>query len=506
MSHKLRGQASSRKRPAPTSSVPAAKQQREREPFPEVPAAPTYYPSEEQFAEPFKYILSIKAEAAKFGICKIVPPPNWKPSWSIDSRSFMFDTRIQNVHQLQERGEFLFWKRLKKSLAKRGMPLTVVPRLDGKQLNLFALYRWVVHVGGHEHMDSLKWMHVANELKVPAQLPHRANQVHQIYKTYLLDFEAEEKQNMQHKATVASIDSEQSKPVFRSPNALPTPAAGQDMQIEKVDQRCEICFTADDPGNMLLCDACDGGYHTFCLRPKETVVPHGNWYCSRCKLEQVEEVMGDEPFGFEDGPKYTLTTFHTLADSYKQRWFSGCAQTSSPHNMGIEQEFWNIVEEGLSMHDVQVLYGADLPTIKHGSGFAVDPTDPYSSHPWNLNVMPTLPGSLLRHLERTVSGLIAPWLYVGMLFAAFCWHNEDNYLYSINYMHWGSTKTWYGVPGRSAEAFEAVMRASMPELFSYSPDLLYHITTMLSPRRLMVFPRLLVAIQIAHACHWQAPG
>jgi len=196
--------------------------------------------------------------------------------------------------------------------------------------------------------------------------------------------------------------------------------------------------------------------------------------------------MGDEPFGFEDGPQYSLTTFHTLADSYKQRWFSGSGGPAvTPDSTGIERDFWDIVEEGSSMHDVQVLYGADLPTIKHGSGFAVDPADPYCKQPWNLNVMPTLPGSLLRHLERTVSGLIAPWLYVGMLFAAFCWHNEDNYLYSINYMHWGSTKTWYGVPSSAAEAFEAVMRASMPELFSYSPDLLYHITTMLSPRRLM---------------------
>ena len=120
------------------------------------------------------------------------------------------------------------------------------------------------------------------------------------------------------------------------------------------------------------------------------------------------------------------------------------------------------VEEGSLRHDVQVVYGADLPTLKHGSGFATDSKDPYrwvvfttaracgiltsnrcSTHPWNLNVMPTLSGSLLRHLSRKVSGLVAPWLYIGMLFSAFCWHNEDNYLYSINYMHWGGTKTWY---------------------------------------------------------------
>ena len=35
-----------------------------------------------------------------------------------------------------------------------------------------------------------------------------------------------------------------------------------------------------------------------------------------------------------------------------------------------------------------------------------------------------------------------PWMYCGQLFAAFCWHVEDHYLYSINYMHHGAPKTW----------------------------------------------------------------
>ena len=33
-------------------------------------------------------------------------------------------------------------------------------------------------------------------------------------------------------------------------------------------------------------------------------------------------------------------------------------------------------------------------------------------------------------------------LYIGMLFAHFCWHYEDNALYSINAMHTGAPKTW----------------------------------------------------------------
>ena len=37
----------------------------------------------------------------------------------------------------------------------------------------------------------------------------------------------------------------------------------------------------------------------------------------------------------------------------------------------------------------------------------------------------------------------APMLYFGMLFSMFCWHVEDNYMYSVSYLHEGAPKTWY---------------------------------------------------------------
>lgn len=103
---------------------------------------------------------------------------------------------------------------------------------------------------------------------------------------------------------------------------------------------------------------------------------------------------------------------------------------------------------------------------------------------WNLNNISILPDSLLSHIDTDISGMMVPWLYVGMCFSAFCWHTEDHFTYSINYLHWGDTKTWYGVPAANADLFESVMKKSVPELFESQPDLLFHITTMLSPQLL----------------------
>jgi len=99
--------------------------------------------------------------------------------------------------------------------------------------------------------------------------------------------------------------------------------------------------------------------------------------------------------------------------------------------------------------DVTVEYGADLHTMDHGSGFPTDgspnkwaPADElYIKSGWNLNNLPVLSGSVLGHINTDISGMMVPWMYVGMCFATFCWHNEDHWSYSINYLHWYITHT-----------------------------------------------------------------
>ena len=89
--------------------------------------------------------------------------------------------------------------------------------------------------------------------------------------------------------------------------------------------------------------------------------------------------------------------------------------------------------------------------------------------------------SLAQHINTNISGMIVPWMYVGMCFSTFCWHNEDHWSYSINYLHWGEPKTWYGVPGAHADSFERAMRRIVPDLFQSQPDLLHQLVTQTNP-------------------------
>lgn len=82
---------------------------------------------------------------------------------------------------------------------------------------------------------------------------------------------------------------------------------------------------------------------------------------------------------------------------------------------------------------------------------------------------------------KDMSGINVPWVYVGMKYSTFCWHYEDLMLPSINYSHWGKPKLWYGVPECHREKFDRVVKEKCSLLFKKDPNILYDVTTMISP-------------------------
>jgi histone demethylase JARID1 len=210
-----------------------------------------------------------------------------------------------------------------------------------------------------------------------------------------------------------------------------------------------------------------------------------DWHCPKC-------LVGTGEYGFEEGGIYSLKQFQEKANNFKENYFAPKQPFDPVKNTkrpvtedDTEREFWKLVES--LTETVEVEYGADIHSTTHGSGFPTvetHPLDPYSTNPWNLNVLPLHQDSLFRHIKSDISGMTVPWLYVGMCFSTFCWHNEDHYTYSANYQHFGATKTWYGIPGADAEAFEEAMRQAVPELFETQPDLLFQLVTLLPPDQL----------------------
>ncbi|KAL9094407.1 MAG: hypothetical protein Q9165_003257 [Trypethelium subeluteriae] len=247
---------------------------------------------------------------------------------------------------------------------------------------------------------------------------------------------------------------------------------------------CDACGKPEDQDKIIACESCDNGYHMHCVEPPLKARPE-EWHCPRC-------LVGTGEFGFEEGGVYSLRKFQEKASIFKENYFRekmpydpvlNCNRPVTEED--VEREFWRLAkgpDEG-----VEVEYGADIHSTTHGSGFPTierNPRDPYSTDPWNLNILPFHQESLFRHIKKDISGMTVPWLYVGMCFSCFCWHAEDHWTYSANYQHFGATKTWYGIPADEAERFEEAMRKEFPELFETQPDLLFQLVTLHNPEKL----------------------
>jgi hypothetical protein len=84
-----------------------------------------------------------------------------------------------------------------------------------------------------------------------------------------------------------------------------------------------------------------------------------------------------------------------------------------------------------------------------------------------------------------ISGIQVPWFYFGNIFSTFCWHTEDLYLYSLNYLHEGSPKIWYSIPHDQKEKMDSYIKKRYYATLLQQPDLIHRLTVHINPLELI---------------------
>lgn len=85
----------------------------------------------------------------------------------------------------------------------------------------------------------------------------------------------------------------------------------------------------------------------------------------------------------------------------------------------------------------------------------------------------------------SISGIVVPWAYVASKYSTFCWHTEDLFLYSFNYMHEGGCKIWYTVPYEDVQKVRDFMLEKYKEDLKKRPTLLDEVVLFFSPVQLL---------------------
>ena len=130
----------------------------------------------------------------------------------------------------------------------------------------------------------------------------------------------------------------------------------------------------------------------------------------------------------------------------------------------VERKFW----KSLTTTAKPPLYGSDVEGTLFGD----------EDVPFNVNTL----DCLLKRVGVRLPGITNPMMYVGMWRSFFPFHTEDVNMFSINVMHWGAPKFWYGIPPAETTRVENLGKSAWPE--EKCPELMRHKTKLFSPSRL----------------------
>ncbi|XP_020293960.1 uncharacterized protein LOC109859802 isoform X2 [Pseudomyrmex gracilis] len=405
--------------------------------------APTFHPTEKDFQDPLEYIDKIKSVAEKFGICKVVPPSNFKPECKV-SDDMRFTAYNQYVHRMLHRWgpNVKEMMAIKKYLATQSITLTQPPWIGGMEVDLPHLYQTVQSLGGlKEVIEKKKWQKVADGMKIPKSAQDRVTKLDDIYCKYLLPYDTlspEERGKL-----FDEVETEWLKKKNKALQRQQTPTNDNDEDDE------------DDSS------------------------------------DEIEECI-------VKGRNMPLNAFYRIARNTQRMWFGENQRGNEAEGASadeVESAFWKHVAER-KRH--VCVHAASIDSSGRGFGFSVAKNSPFARHSWNLKVLTNNAGSVLRALGPLM-GVTIPTLHVGMLFSACCWYRDPHGLPWIEYLHTGAKKIWYGIPDKHNNSFREALTKMVPQYCKNK-------TIWLSSDTAMVPPELLVSNGVPLCRTVQEPG
>uniref|UniRef100_A0A671UIA0 Lysine-specific demethylase 4B n=1 Tax=Sparus aurata TaxID=8175 RepID=A0A671UIA0_SPAAU len=136
----------------------------------------------------------------------------------------------------------------------------------------------------------------------------------------------------------------------------------------------------------------------------------------------------------------------------------------------LERKYWK------NLTFVSPIYGADV------SGSIYDEV-----RVWNIGHLNTLLDMVEQECGIVIEGVNTPYLYFGMWKTTFAWHTEDMDLYSINYLHFGQSKSWYAIPPEHGKRLERLAQGFFPGSSQGCDAFLRHKMTLISPSILKMY-------------------
>ncbi|XP_077068672.1 protein Jumonji isoform X1 [Siphateles boraxobius] len=393
----------------------------------EVTEVPVFYPGTREFHDPLAYMECVRGQAEAFGVYRVVPPAGWHPECKL-KEEMRFVSYVQHVHKLGRR-----WgpnvQRLaciRRHLRTQGINMEEPPLIGGCELDLARFFQILNEMGGMQQVTDLKtWGRIADLLGIPRSAQDRLAKLQEAYCQYLLSYDS------LSPAQRAQLEKE----VLAEKETLERRSGPLESQGD-TSQHAALLLPRCEPKNGLV----NGALHRSGAREHLRELDPMAKTTRQRRLEkkgEEESMISEQHKCIYRGKSFSLTTFYRAARNTMNMCFS-----KEPDTAEVEKEYWRLVEEK-ECH-VAVHCGR-VDTKTHGSGFPVGKSEPFSKHGWNLTVLSSNSGSILRHLGA-VPGVTIPWLNIGMVFSTSCWCQDQNSLPYIDYLHTGADCIWYCIP------------------------------------------------------------